>query len=33
VRDDLARWRETVITGLLVGGPPAFLEQVAKLVW
>ena len=33
VREDLARWRETVITGLLVGGPPAFLEQVANLVW
>jgi len=33
IRDDLARWRETVISGLLVGGPPAFLEQVAKLVW
>jgi F420-dependent oxidoreductase-like protein len=32
IKDDLAKWKETMITTLLVGGPPRFLETVAKLV-
>ena len=31
IKDDLAKWKETMITTLLVGGPPRFLETVAKL--
>jgi F420-dependent oxidoreductase-like protein len=33
IRDELPRWRDTVITSLLVGGPPQYLEQIAKVVW
>jgi F420-dependent oxidoreductase-like protein len=33
IRDELPRWRDTVITSLLVGGPPQYLEQIAKIVW
>lgn len=32
IRDDLAAWKETVITTMLVGGPPKFLEMAAKVV-
>jgi len=32
VRDDLARWKETSMTTMLVGGPPRQLETIAKLV-
>jgi F420-dependent oxidoreductase-like protein len=32
IRDDLARWRETCITTLLVAGPPVLLEQISDLV-
>lgn len=32
IRDDLAKWKTTAITTLLVGGPPKFLETVAKAV-
>ncbi|HET6774070.1 MAG TPA: LLM class F420-dependent oxidoreductase [Acidimicrobiales bacterium] len=32
LRDDLARWRETCVTSLLVAGPRPLLEQVADLV-
>ncbi|HEX6167310.1 MAG TPA: LLM class F420-dependent oxidoreductase [Acidimicrobiales bacterium] len=32
IRDDLARWRETCVTSLLVAGPRPLLEQVAGLV-
>jgi hypothetical protein len=33
IRDDLAAWRESLPTTLMVGGPPPVLEQVAKAVW
>ena len=32
IRDELAAWRETVVTTLLVGGPPAALRGMAELV-
>ena len=32
IRDALAEWRRTVVTTLLVGGPPAALERIARLV-
>jgi hypothetical protein len=32
VRDDLAKWKETVLTTMLIGGPPAFLEMAAKVL-
>ncbi len=32
IRDDLARWKETAITTLLVGGSPRQLETMARLV-
>ncbi len=32
IRDDLARWSETCLTTLLVGGPAAFLPTLADLV-
>jgi hypothetical protein len=32
IRDDLAAWRETCVTTLLVGGPPSLLRTVAELV-
>jgi F420-dependent oxidoreductase-like protein len=32
IRDDLERWRESVITTLCVQGPPPLLEMVADLV-
>jgi hypothetical protein len=32
IRDDLAAWRETCLTTMLVGGPPLLLEQIAKAV-
>jgi len=32
IRDDLARWKATAITTLLVGGAPRQLETIAKLV-
>jgi hypothetical protein len=32
VRDDLAAWRETCVTTLLVSGPPPMLEEIAELV-
>ncbi len=33
VRDELEAWRETVMTTMLVAGPPEHLRQVADLVW
>ena len=32
IRDDLAAWRSTCLTTMLVGGPPPLLEQIAKAV-
>ena len=32
VRDDLAKWKSTVLTTMLIGGPPAFLEMTAKVL-
>ena len=32
VRDELAAWKQTAATMLLVGGPPAMLETIARLV-
>ena len=32
VRDGLAAWKETLVTTLLIGGPPAFLEMAAKVL-
>src|SRR5437773_1558762 len=32
IKDDLARWKETLATTFLVGGPPKFLDTVAKAV-
>ena len=32
VRDDLAKWKETVLTTMLIGGPPSFLEMAAKVL-
>lgn len=32
VRDELARWEETCITTMLLGGPPSLLRQMAELV-
>ena len=31
IRDDLARWEDSVVTTLLVQGPPPLLEMVAEL--
>lgn len=33
IKDELQRWRDSVATSLLIGGPPQFLETVAKVVW
>ena len=32
IRDDLAAWERTVVTTLLVGGPPSTLRQAAHLL-
>ncbi len=32
IRDDLAKWKETVLTTMLIGGPPSFLEMAAKVL-
>ena len=32
IRDELAAWEETVVTTLLVGGPPSALRGMAELV-
>jgi hypothetical protein len=32
IRDELPRWEETVITTMLVSGPPALLRAMASLV-
>ena len=32
LKDELAEWERTVVTTLLVGGPPAILRQVAEIV-
>jgi alkanesulfonate monooxygenase SsuD/methylene tetrahydromethanopterin reductase-like flavin-dependent oxidoreductase (luciferase family) len=32
IRDDLAAWRESCVTTLLVGGPPPLLRQIADIV-
>ncbi len=32
IKDDLARWKQTMMTTMLVGGPPRYLETIAKLV-
>jgi Luciferase-like monooxygenase len=31
IRDELARWRETCVTTLLVAGPSPILRQIAEL--
>jgi F420-dependent oxidoreductase-like protein len=33
VKDELAEWKRTVVTALLVGGPPATLRTVAEFVF
>ncbi len=32
IRDDLAAWRESIVTTLLIGGDPATLRAAAELV-
>jgi len=32
IRDDLAKWKATLVTTMLVGGPPSFLEMAAKVL-
>jgi len=32
IKDELAMWKETCLTTMLVGGPPAQLRQIAELV-
>lgn len=32
IKDDLAQWRETVVTTMLIQGPPDLLEMMAELV-
>lgn len=32
VRDDLAAWRESCVTTMLVSGPPTMLEEIAEIV-
>lgn len=32
IRDEIPMWKESLITTMLVGGPPQTLEQIAKLV-
>jgi F420-dependent oxidoreductase-like protein len=32
IRDDLAKWRGTALTTMLVGGPPPLLETIARAV-
>ena len=32
IRDDLERWRESVVTTMIVSGPPQQLETIADLV-
>src|SRR6185437_1229063 len=32
IRDDLAKWRSTMLTTMLVSGPPPVLETIAKAV-
>jgi hypothetical protein len=32
IRDDLAKWRGTALTTMLVSGPPLLLETIAKAV-
>ena len=32
IRDGLAAWKETLVTALLIGGPPAFLEMAANVL-
>ncbi|MEO6491363.1 MAG: LLM class flavin-dependent oxidoreductase, partial [Ilumatobacteraceae bacterium] len=32
IRDDLAAWRESRVTTLVVGGPPETLRTIAELV-
>jgi F420-dependent oxidoreductase-like protein len=32
IRDELAMWKETCLTTMLVGGPPSQLRQIAELV-
>jgi F420-dependent oxidoreductase-like protein len=33
IKDDLQAWRETLVTTLLVGGPPPMLQTIADAVW
>lgn len=33
IKDELTRWTDSFATSLLIGGPPQFLETVAKIVW
>lgn len=33
IKDELQRWTDSLATSLLIGGPPQFLETVAKVVW
>ncbi len=32
IKDDLVRWKTTLLTTICVGGPPQFLETVAKVI-
>jgi hypothetical protein len=32
IKDELAMWKETCLTTMLVGGPPSQLRQIAELV-
>jgi hypothetical protein len=33
IKDDLQAWKQTVVTTLLVGGPPRMLQTIADAVW
>jgi F420-dependent oxidoreductase-like protein len=33
IKDDLQAWKQTVVTTLLVGGPPKMLQTIAGAVW
>jgi hypothetical protein len=32
IKDDLQAWRDSLVTTLLVGGPPPLLNMIAKVV-
>jgi hypothetical protein len=33
IRDDLQAWKASLVTTLLVGGPPSLLHTIADAVW